>query len=59
MNLKYKILTFSLLMSGLGFTSCDDFLTQECRHAVVFKVADARDFHEKEADFSFSHTENL
>lgn len=32
-------------------TGCDDFLTQECRHAVVFKVADARDFHEKEAEF--------
>ncbi len=30
---------------------CDDFLTQECRHAVVFKVKDARDFHKKEEDF--------
>ena len=35
MNLKYKILTFSLLMSGLGFTSCDDFLTQENEHQLT------------------------
>lgn len=30
---------------------CDDFLTQECRHAVDFTVRDARDFHEKQAEF--------
>lgn len=30
---------------------CDDFLTQECRHAVDFTVKDARDFHEKQAYF--------
>ncbi|RRD94808.1 hypothetical protein EII17_06215 [Clostridiales bacterium COT073_COT-073] len=30
---------------------CDDFLTQECRHAVVFKVENSRDFHKKEEDF--------
>ena len=32
-------------------TGCDDFLTQECRHAVRFTVNDSRDFHEKEATF--------
>lgn len=32
-------------------TGCDDFLTQECRHAVVFKVKDSTDFHRKEEDF--------
>lgn len=30
---------------------CDDFLTQECRHAVEFTVKDARDFHYKQAEF--------
>lgn len=32
-------------------TGCDDFLTQECKHAVVFKVKDAKDFHEKQEYF--------
>ena len=32
-------------------TGCDDFLTQECKHAVVFKVKDARDFHAKQEYF--------
>lgn len=30
---------------------CDDFLRQECRHAVDFTVKDARDFHYKQAEF--------
>ena len=32
-------------------TGCDDFLTQECKHAVRFSVNDSHDFHEKEAEF--------
>lgn len=32
-------------------TGCDDFLTPECKHALVFDVADSRDFHKKEAEF--------
>lgn len=32
-------------------TGCDDFLTPECKHALVFDVADNRDFHKKEAAF--------
>lgn len=32
-------------------TGCDDFLTPECRHALVFDVEDSRDFHRKEASF--------
>ncbi len=32
-------------------TGCDDFLTQECKHAVRFSVNDSRDFHKKEASF--------
>jgi len=30
---------------------CDDFVTPECRLACVFKVKDAKGFHEKEEDF--------
>ena len=32
-------------------TGCDDFLTPECKHALVFDVEDSRDFHKKEAAF--------
>lgn len=32
-------------------TGCDDFVTPECKIAVVFDVADSRDFHRKEASF--------
>lgn len=32
-------------------TGCDDFLTQECKHAVVFQVKDSKDFHHKEESF--------
>lgn len=32
-------------------TGCDDFLTPECKHALVFDVEDSRDFHRKEAAF--------
>jgi len=35
---------------------CDDFLTQECKHAVVFKVSDARKFHEKEEMFGHHYS---
>lgn len=40
-----------LMIAKGAIIGCDDFLTQECRHAVVFKVNDVRDFHEKEAEF--------
>ena len=32
-------------------TGCDDFITPECKHAIVFDVEDSRDFHIKEASF--------
>lgn len=32
-------------------TGCDDFLRPECRLAVRFQVADAHDFHHKQAEF--------
>ena len=32
-------------------TGCDDFLTPECKHALVFDVEDSHDFHKKEAEF--------
>ena len=38
-------------MRRVEITGCDDFLTQECKHAVVFKVKDARDFHAKQEYF--------
>ncbi len=37
-------------------TGCDDFLTQECKHAVVFKVSDARKFHEYEEIFGHHYS---
>ena len=40
------------LMVATGeLIGCDDFITPECKLAAVFKVKDARDFHEKEQDY--------
>ena len=35
MNLRYKTIVFSLLMSGMTLVSCDDFLTQENIHQLT------------------------
>lgn len=35
MNSKYKVLALSFLICGMGFTSCDDFLTQENKHQLT------------------------
>lgn len=39
-----------MIVRGI-ITGCDDFLTPECKHALVFDVEDSRDFHRKEASF--------
>ena len=40
------------IMIGKGeINGCDDFLTQECKHAIEFTVKDAVDFHKKQEYF--------
>jgi hypothetical protein len=40
-----------LLIIKAKITGCDDFLTQECKEALVFEVSDNRDLHNKIVDF--------
>ena len=40
-----------LLIIRAKISGCDDFLTQECKEALVFDVADNRDLHKKIVDF--------